>query len=210
MAIGVGAIVGGVLRRLPSLGLAAAVVLAGCTTSELPRPPRAQADLISARQTGEQRVEAVRRDGVRRSLAQIKAKYDAYAAGRAPAPPVANFLGLSGGGDWGAFGVGLLKGWGRVVGPMARPEFDVVTGVSTGAVIAPFAFLGDEQSIDRIVELYRNPRKDWFQPRALLAFSTGGASFGDIPGLEKDIHRTLDESMMGGSMAKPQAVPSEG
>ncbi|MGH6998917.1 MAG: patatin-like phospholipase family protein, partial [Phenylobacterium sp.] len=48
----------------------------------------------------------------------------------------------SGGGDLGAFGAGVLKGWGRVSGDMARPKFDVVTGVSTGALIAPFAFLG--------------------------------------------------------------------
>jgi hypothetical protein len=52
---------------------------------------------------------------------------------------------------------------------MARPSFDAVTGVSTGALIAPFAFIGDEQSINHIVELYRNPRPDWFRPRALYA-----------------------------------------
>src|SRR3546814_13258298 len=55
--------------------------------------------------------------------------------GLAPAPPVIDLLVLSGGGDWGAFGAGVLKGWGRVSGPMARPEFDAVTGVSTGALI---------------------------------------------------------------------------
>jgi hypothetical protein len=192
----VGAIAGGILRRLASPGLAAAVVLAGCTTSELPRLPRTQADLITARQADEQQAEALRRDVVRRGIARTKAKYDAYAAGRAPAPPVIDILVLSGGGDWGAFGAGLLKGWGRVAGPMARPEFEVVSGVSTGALIAPFAFLGDEPSIERIVELYRNPRQDWFRPRWLLAFLTGGASYGDIPGLEKDIYKTLDKTML--------------
>ena len=48
---------------------------------------------------------------------------------------------------------------------MAKPAFDAVTGVSTGALIAPFAFLGDEQSIDTIVGLYRNPEKDWVKQR---------------------------------------------
>jgi hypothetical protein len=196
MAIEVGAIVGGIVRRLASLDVVAAVALAACTTSELPRLPRTQADLIRARQAEEAQADAFRRDLARRGVARVKASYDAYLAGRAPAPLVIDLLILSGGGDWGAFGAGVLKGWGRVSGPMARPEFDVVTGVSTGALIAPFAFLGDEQSIDHIVELYRNPREDWFQPRGILSFLTGGASYGDIPGLEKDIHKTLDETML--------------
>ncbi len=56
----------------------------------------------------------------------------------APLPP-AQFLSLSGGGDDGAFGAGLLVGWSEAGD---RPEFEFVTGVSTGALIAPFAFLG--------------------------------------------------------------------
>jgi predicted acylesterase/phospholipase RssA len=53
-------------------------------------------------------------------------------------PPV-YLLGISGGGDDGAFAAGLLAGW-SVHGD--RPEFKVVTGISAGALIAPFAFLG--------------------------------------------------------------------
>jgi len=59
--------------------------------------------------------------------------------------PQANFLAVSGGGGDGAFGAGLLSGWTKAG---TRPEFKLVTGVSTGALIAPFAFLGpayDEQ-----------------------------------------------------------------
>ena len=53
--------------------------------------------------------------------------------------PVVNFLALSGGGSDGAFGAGVLSGW---TASGKRPEFDLVTGVSTGALTAPFAFLG--------------------------------------------------------------------
>jgi len=54
-------------------------------------------------------------------------------------PPTA-YLALSGGGDKGAFSAGFLNGW-RKEG--TRPQqFKLVTGVSTGALIAPFAFLG--------------------------------------------------------------------
>ena len=50
-----------------------------------------------------------------------------------------NYLALSGGGAGGAFAAGVLEGWTR---EGSRPEFDMVSGVSTGALIAPFAFLG--------------------------------------------------------------------
>lgn len=52
-----------------------------------------------------------------------------------------DILAISGGGDNGAFGAGLIVGWGE---SGMRPEFRVVTGVSTGALTAPFAFLGGE------------------------------------------------------------------
>ncbi len=58
-----------------------------------------------------------------------------HAAG---ADPV-NILVLSGGGGAGAFGAGLLAGWSQLG---TRPHFQIVTGVSVGALIAPFAFLG--------------------------------------------------------------------
>ena len=42
---------------------------------------------------------------------------------------------------------------------MARPQFDIVTGGGTaGALIAPFAFLGTDDAIERIVQLYRHPK----------------------------------------------------
>ena len=55
--------------------------------------------------------------------------------------PQLQLLAISGGGENGAFGAGLLSGW-SVQG--TRPTFDLVTGVSTGALTAPFAFLGPD------------------------------------------------------------------
>lgn len=54
-------------------------------------------------------------------------------------PDGLTMLALSGGGEDGAFGAGALSGW---TANGTRPAFDLVTGVSTGALIAPFAFLG--------------------------------------------------------------------
>ncbi|MDD5421978.1 MAG: patatin-like phospholipase family protein [Candidatus Omnitrophota bacterium] len=59
-------------------------------------------------------------------------------------------LAISGGGANGAYGAGLLKGWTK---EGSRPVFKVVTGVSTGAIIAPFAFLGKEYD-DEIEKCY--------------------------------------------------------
>jgi predicted acylesterase/phospholipase RssA len=60
------------------------------------------------------------------------------------------YLAISGGGSSGAFGAGLLKGWSE---SGTRPELFIVSGVSTGALIAPFAFLGSEYD-ERLEQLY--------------------------------------------------------
>ena len=74
---------------------------------------------------------------VKEKWAQVRAnRPEMLTSGRRP---VVNFLALSGGGCDGAFGAGVLAGW---TASGKRPEFDLVTGVSTGALTAPFAFLG--------------------------------------------------------------------
>jgi hypothetical protein len=60
------------------------------------------------------------------------------------------YLAISGGGSDGAFGAGLLNGW---TAAGTRPEFTIVTGISTGALIAPFAFLGPKHDAE-LRELY--------------------------------------------------------
>jgi predicted acylesterase/phospholipase RssA len=52
-----------------------------------------------------------------------------------------HLLALSGGGPDGAFGAGVLRAWTE---SGTRPEFDAVSGISTGAIIAPFAYLGSD------------------------------------------------------------------
>jgi hypothetical protein len=80
-------------------------------------------------------------------------------------PPV-YYLAVSGGGDNGAFAAGLMNGW-TVLG--TRPEFKMVTGVSTGALVAPFAFLGPSYD-DALRDVYTTmtPEKV-FRVRGLTA-----------------------------------------
>lgn len=105
-------------------------------------------------------------------------------------PP--NFtLAVSGGGDNGAFGAGLLNGW-TAAGD--RPEFKLVTGVSTGALIAPFAFLGPDYD-HRLREFYTTTSpEDIMIRRNILSALTNDALADNQPlwdKLEKEIDQPL-------------------
>jgi predicted acylesterase/phospholipase RssA len=76
------------------------------------------------------------------------------------------YLAISGGGANGAYAAGLLVGWSDAG---TRPEFTMVTGVSTGALAAPFAFLGADYD-DELRELYTTmSTKDVATMKGLLA-----------------------------------------
>ena len=80
--------------------------------------------------------------------------------------PPAALLAVSGGGDNGAFGAGLLCGW---TAAGNRPAFKAVTGVSTGALIAPFAFLGTDYD-DVLRQVYTSVKPtDIAERRSFLA-----------------------------------------
>jgi predicted patatin/cPLA2 family phospholipase len=126
---------GHVMHRLPrraSVSLlvvsAVSLVLAGC--SSLPRTPYGVADSSAARVL---------------DLADLRRYADEPAAtfrndkNQIAARGPRTYLALSGGGADGAYGAGVLNGW---TDAGTRPSFSIVSGVSTGALIAPFAFLG--------------------------------------------------------------------
>ena len=76
----------------------------------------------------------------------------------------ARILALSGGSEHGAFGAGVLKGWG---GTGQLPDFQIVTGISTGAILSTFAFVNDApaavsgytiQNEDELITVYAKPK----------------------------------------------------
>jgi predicted acylesterase/phospholipase RssA len=82
-----------------------------------------------------------------------------------------NVLVLSGGGQNGAFGAGLLCGWSRTASDAKRPRFEIVTGVSTGALIATFALLGTPESDAHFERAYTTVTSaDIYSSRCPLAF----------------------------------------
>jgi predicted acylesterase/phospholipase RssA len=92
--------------------------------------------------------------------------------GHSGALPPVSFLAISGGGDNGAYGAGFLNGW---TAAGTRPEFKAVTGVSTGALIAPFAFLGPKYDfvLERVYT--QTSQKDIFKKRGLIKGVLGDA-----------------------------------
>ena len=100
-------------------------------------------------------------------------------------------LALSSGGADGAFGAGVLRGWTQ---SNKRPQFDVVTGVSTGALMAVLAFLGPEY--DQMLEsLYTSiSSKDVFRKKGLGAF--GSDSLYDYAPLKKQIESVITEELI--------------
>ncbi len=104
----------------------------------------------------------------------------------APLPPAA-YLAISGGGDNGAFGAGLLAGWTKVGD---RPVFKLVTGVSTGALIAPFAFLGSAYD-DKLKALYTGiSMKDIAEQRPIWS-----AFFSDALADATPLYRLVEKSV---------------
>lgn len=101
-------------------------------------------------------------------------------------------LALSGGADDGAFGAGLLSAWSEMG---TRPEFTTVTGVSTGALSAPFAFLGPDYDND-LRQMYGGfPKESLFQVRTWLSILPQ-ASVADSAPLAKVIAQFVDEELL--------------
>jgi predicted acylesterase/phospholipase RssA len=88
-----------------------------------------------------------------------------------------NLLSISGGGQNGAFGAGFLNGW-RESG--RRPEFDIVGGVSTGALLATHALLGTEADDAMLEEMYTQvTRDDIYKGRGVFSILSGADSLRD-------------------------------
>ena len=112
-------------------------------------------------------------------------------------PFIYDILVLSGGGAKGAFGAGFMQGWGTIPpGPNARPQFDMVTGVSTGALISPFAIIGTDEAYTSVAEFYANPEKNWIRKRGDFYFKEGHVSLFNNCHLQDMIRDAVTEPLV--------------
>ena len=152
------------LRRTFVLG---AFALVGCTA--VPRrdaPPTLFSSATAVNFPAEVRFLSTDRESVeRKSIAALQRSRGSSKDGRVRA------LVLSGGGAGGAFGAGALVGLSR---RQERPQYDVVTGVSAGALIAPFAFLGPEWD-PQLTEVFTSGRGERMSVRGLLSLPFGAS-----------------------------------
>ena len=172
------------------------VFLAGCASiARLPAPPPERVTNIDVLGVPDSRFWA---DG---DPAPIVAYYERVLRRRLGAPSPGrggrvapgHFLALSGGADDGAFGAGVLVGWTETG---QRPEFDLVTGISAGALIAPFAFLGpayDPQLRSLFTEITQNDVVQIGQLALAVLFREAVA---DTTPLARLIERHADEAML--------------
>ena len=106
--------------------------------------------------------------------------------------PPQNILVMSGGGAFGAFTAGVLAGWTK---SGTRPEFDVVTGISTGALLAPFAFIGSDYD-ERAKHFYTNIKaEDIFTIRSWLTLPCRSSVASSAP-LRRLIESEIDQTLM--------------
>lgn len=127
---------------------------------------------------------------INRMAPALKARFGAEVA--AGETPHLEFLALSGGGQWGAFGAGILDAWTK---SGTRPEFQGVSGVSTGAIIAPFAFLGEEyDSVLR--EIYSKYSTQDLVEATLLSGLLSGTSLGDTTPLANVIAEYITPELL--------------
>lgn len=173
--------------------LVTALVLAGCATPQrLPAVPLSLAsnavplDIPDARFYADSDVDRI---SLLASQAYQRAKASGLAGGKHRGRA---FLAISGGGDDGAFGAGLLAGWSA---RGDRPQFTVVTGVSTGALSAPFAFLGSDYD-EQLKSIYTETGPDdVFQQRTLMA-AVANDAMADATPLRNKIASFVDADMV--------------
>jgi hypothetical protein len=175
--------------------LALALLLAGCSSpTRLPPVPRA--DVLRAMPLGLPNARFFpngQRDALLAEFQQaVERQRQQQGLPEDAKLPSSELLAISGGGDNGAFGAGVLCGW-TAAGD--RPEFELVTGVSTGSLLAPFAYLGPTYD-EQLKAVYTTiTADDVYRERGLIN-SIFNDAFADTTPLFEHISKYFDEAML--------------
>ena len=167
-------------RYLPIMLLASlAVQISACASTPRPAPPVEGAPIalpwgsVPLLATPSEIDQSITDSFIQGLQAKLDTHQQAGTGGKIPY----RALTLSGGGSRGAYGAGVLSGW-TVRG--GRPQFDVVTGISTGALMATHAFLGPE--FDDDLSIYKDiSNDDVFVKRSLIGTLRGTSALDTAP-----------------------------
>ncbi len=105
---------------------------------------------------------------------------------------------ISGGADWGAFGAGYLAQWQQLGDAAAfpMPEFDIIAGISTGALIATYIAGQTPERYAGIEDFYRNTSADWIQFHGLTRLLPSSTSILDTGKIRTEIEAALDPAII--------------
>ena len=181
-------------RVTKALALAVCVLLAGCSWPSRTATKRQSFSSIQDLPNYEG-VRAI--DGYPNPMfqASFNTALQQFAATKAKANGRRDFdmLALSSGGINGSFGAGILTAWSK---RGDRPDFRFVTGVSVGALIAPFAFAGSAYD-NRLEQLFRHiEQSDLFEPKGALTSVLWDESLTDNSPLRRQIERAVDHELL--------------
>lgn len=177
------------------LALAAAFSLSACAAvpirEAVPEPLVVDAQLVGAtdvRIWGDARIPHLDR----MLAAELPALKQRFSERMKAGNTVSHIIAISGGADDGAFSAGLIVGWGETG---LRPEFDLVTGISAGALVAPFVFLGKDYD-DELSEIFTvHDAGDIYKPD-VMAGLFGGDALADSGPLAALIAKYVDEKLL--------------
>jgi Patatin-like phospholipase len=180
--------------RAPLLFLGLWLLASGCALPEGRRRERVPQDLLDARlvdASAHAKCNPIDPFVIAAMRRTIQRHREDLPADRTIDRPM-NILAISGGGMYGAFDVGVLNGWSA---SESRPTFDLVTGVSAGALIATFAFLGPQYD-DFLREAFSNATaRDIYQRRSLVAMITSDSIVRSRP-LESKIDAAITPEIL--------------
>jgi len=169
------------------------LVLSACTVTQRPTPPPVgepveqawgSVPILSA--------DAVADTSLSESLiSSLRAKFEKARADNVSGKIPYRALTLSGGGSRGAYGAGVMSGW-TVRGD--RPQFDVVTGISVGALMATHVFLGPD--FDENLKIYKRlTNADVYKKRGLFDIFRSGAAYDTAP-LRETLLSLINEDIL--------------
>ena len=170
--------------------------LAGCAKTRTPLPPELRGDSTVMGMTGVRTWAFEHSSEFEKDLiSSVQQELSYGSKGHNDATGHFNILALSGGGANGAFGAGILYGWSEAG---TRPTFKIVTGISTGALIAPYAFLGPEYD-PMLKQVYTSTAtEDIMKVRPFIVMRGGLDSLADTTPLQKLLEEYITDDVIRG------------